>query len=349
MGITDWFSIGKNKRIKEDESVEEQLAEVSGEEAVFPAGGVNYRMLSSVRDAILSREDCDEISGSKGEFGRDPNNPIPVNGILGEVKYLARLSCNCDHGILFHRLGSIPVTRAKGSISVDVFETVCVNGKHWDILYLDMYHPRRSRKLPAGYGALPYVPEFTKAALAFGTTKRVGDFPQGLPPYVTMHSGIKSLGAKCKAMVEAAAFSRPPKHLQVLAEIKPAIEKMDDLSEFLSQAWDAVRKGLPVEALENYSAAFDVLTREASNHAHAADGTVRDEKETRTLLPKYLEVVREYYRQNDAACKISYNMGVLFAEVGDNESARRMFEQSIELTPEGLDYPDPKIGLKGLE
>ncbi|MEZ5639939.1 MAG: hypothetical protein R3E92_22670, partial [Burkholderiaceae bacterium] len=45
--------------------------------------------------------------------------------------------------ILFHRLGAIG--------TVDVFEAVSFNGAEWFILFVDLYHPRRSRLTPDGF------------------------------------------------------------------------------------------------------------------------------------------------------------------------------------------------------
>ena len=49
---------------------------------------INYSGLNP--EDILFGESCDEVSGSYGEFG-SATNPIPVNGVMGEIKYLAKL------------------------------------------------------------------------------------------------------------------------------------------------------------------------------------------------------------------------------------------------------------------
>ena len=85
----------------------------------------------------------DVIQNAKGEFGRSITNPIPVNGILGEITYLSRLRTNSDEKVFFHRLGSME--------TIDVYEMVSVSGNLWDILYLDMYHTRKTRLAPSGY------------------------------------------------------------------------------------------------------------------------------------------------------------------------------------------------------
>jgi len=78
----------------------------------------------------------DEIENAFCNFGLILTNPIPVNGPIGEVIYLSSLRQLGKTKILFHRIGSID--------GFDVFESVSVDGKTWDIFYLDMFHPRKS-------------------------------------------------------------------------------------------------------------------------------------------------------------------------------------------------------------
>ena len=103
----------------------------------------NERLPEPYRSQVLRGADCDEIAGAVGEFGRDPRNPIPVNGPLGELIYLSNLRTANSQQIMFHRLGSIS--------NVDIYETVSLDGAIWDILFLHQYHPRKSQRSPSGY------------------------------------------------------------------------------------------------------------------------------------------------------------------------------------------------------
>ena len=93
-----------------------------------------------------------ELPNSVGEFGRDVNNPIPVNGTLGEVTYLSRLIWNDEKKpqfVTFHRLGSR--LSDKFDRLIDIFEVLTIDGENYDILYLDMYHVNQSKKAPKNY------------------------------------------------------------------------------------------------------------------------------------------------------------------------------------------------------
>ncbi len=125
-----------------------------------------------------------------------------------------------------------------------------------------------------------------------------------------------------------------------------------ELQELINKAWELKKHGQRTEALELYSKAFDTLTTEASGHARTQENTFIDKEENgekiRQILPKHFDEAKKYLKQDKVAATISNNMAVIFAELGDTDSAKKLFEQSIDLTPDGMDYPDPRIGLQEL-
>jgi hypothetical protein len=70
---------------------------------------------------------------------------------------------------MFHRLGSLG--------SIDVYETVSLNGAEWDILFLDLYHPRKSRYTPQGFRM---ASQAEREGLLFGANEFVASFPDRL-------------------------------------------------------------------------------------------------------------------------------------------------------------------------
>lgn len=134
-----------------------------------------------IANKILSGENCNVVSGAEGEFGFNRKNPIPVNGIGGEIIYLNRLKCPCYKSFMYHRLGSVEVNKKM----VDIYEIVCRTGKHWDLLYFDMYHPRRSKKTPKNYTFGPYHNISSNISVPIaGTNNFVKDFPSNFPEYI---------------------------------------------------------------------------------------------------------------------------------------------------------------------
>ncbi len=199
-------------RTPQDASREEQIKELE-------------EVPEAIRVQIISGEDCDQLATACGEFGRAHTNPIPVNGAWGEFRYLNRLRCSCGAGLIFHRLGSLPVDGIFGNI--DVFETVCLQGKHWDILCFHIYHPRRTSILPAGYSFSDFHPVFSKTTWAYGTNRRVSTFPWGLSPLIEMHIG-GTLGPKFSRKYEGfvrdrARFRAPGSHIDRVNQVASSL------------------------------------------------------------------------------------------------------------------------------
>jgi hypothetical protein len=138
---------------------------------------MNYQ--EPFRSKILNGEDCDQITGAHGEFG-SVNNPIPVNGAMGEIKYLGKLRGKNGSALFFHRVGSTSSSICK--YPVDIYQTVCMDGTQWKTLYFDFYHPRRSDLAPLGYSLMHYDKTLrTDIPFAYGVNFPVDNFPHGLP------------------------------------------------------------------------------------------------------------------------------------------------------------------------
>jgi hypothetical protein len=150
---------------------------------------------------VLTRAPCyDKSPNGSGPFGLCKTNPIPTNGPIGELAYLSKLVTNGGERLLFQRLGAVD--------NIDIFEAVTFSGAQWFIFFLDMYHPKKSRIAPDGFGLSPKACQFS------GFHHLCADFPydfiemkrrEGLgPAYIPtgdiLH-GIKS-----------GAYERPASH-----------------------------------------------------------------------------------------------------------------------------------------
>ena len=122
-----------------------------------------------------------------------------------------------------------------------------------------------------------------------------------------------------------------------------------DLQILINKAQELKHEGKLQAALACYSNAFDLLTKEADGYARNIEGTMVDVGKLRAITSKLFNEVKKYFKKDKTASIISNNMGTILAELGDIEGARRMFVQAIELTPDGVDYSDPKIGIEKLK
>ena len=164
------------------------------------------RLPEPVRSEVRRGADCDEITGALGEFGRDPRNPIPVNGPLGEMIYLSNLRTNTSQQIMFHRLGAVS--------SVNIYEAVSVDGAKWDILFLHAYHPRKSQHAPFGYRIASSA---ERQPFLLGTNQYVTAFPGQLSEAIDSTSeellGIPMRPPQLREGIKRTIFARPHDHV----------------------------------------------------------------------------------------------------------------------------------------
>lgn len=175
----------------------------------------NSLVPEEIRALILSGPDVDTLPGADGEFGRDPRNPIPVNGPVGEVIYISSICTTAGSWLMGHRVGAIG--------TVDAYEVVSADGSFWDLLFFSMYHPRRSRLAPSGL-------QFDRRDEAFGLSAcsiYVETFPRGISEAVASFAkgtlgltGINKAGLRQRS--NETRFIRPPGQIKKLEELKPS-------------------------------------------------------------------------------------------------------------------------------
>lgn len=182
----------------------------------------NERLAEPYRSEVLRGVDCDELADAVGEFGRDPRNPIPVNGTLGELIYLSNVRTPDSRQIMFHRLGTIS--------NVDIYETVSLDGGKWDILFLHQYHPRKSKRPPSGYQTVTS----TEHSLLLGTDDFVASFPQHLAEAIANTSerafGFRICPSQVREALTKFIFERPTDHLTKLNIIMSVLKRPAFLS-----------------------------------------------------------------------------------------------------------------------
>jgi hypothetical protein len=213
------FNFFKNKVI--DETIEEQKQDL-------------MPFSEEDRKEFLDGENCDVVTCAVGEFGRSATNPIPVNGPAGEIKYLNRMKIEDGPSIIYHRIGS--VTPSNLNRPVDVFEVVSVGGKHWDILYLDMYHPRRSVKAPKGYVFSKFHKIFSRLPVGYGSTNRDITFPFGIGDLIEQNRSLEAyvsperLAMRYRELVaNKDEYIRPVEHEE---RLKMVIQTLNNTSYF---------------------------------------------------------------------------------------------------------------------
>lgn len=194
---------------KEDKALRDAMAHIQRilDDEEFQLGLAHPAMRSMLESAPAYDKDPNGV----GLFGFAATNPIPVNGPIGQLAYLSRLETQSGQRILFHRLGAIG--------KMDVFEAVSFDGVEWFILFVDLYHPRRSRLTPDGF-------RFTKDVAQFsGFHKFCENFPYD---FIEKKASERESGlsmayiaiSKVSDQIQNRVFNRPLAHKAKLDLVK---------------------------------------------------------------------------------------------------------------------------------
>ena len=194
---------------KEDKALREAFEQIRRilEDEQFQLDMIHPAMKSMI-------ETCpayDKDPNGTGPFGFSETNPIPVNGPIGQLAYLSKLETAKGERILFHRIGAVN--------TIDVFEAVTFSGSEWFILFVDLYHPRRSRLTPEGFRFTQEVGQFS------GFHKFCTDFPYD---FVEMKQSESESGlsmayiaiSKVMEPIQSRAYQRPLAHKAKLDLVK---------------------------------------------------------------------------------------------------------------------------------
>jgi len=124
----------------------------------------------------------------------------------------------------------------------------------------------------------------------------------------------------------------------------------EKINHLITHAGELEKAGELEQALERYSKALDVLVVAAKDYAQlAGPGVIAAVVGTGSITDQYLEKFNECLKKDKTAAIVSNRMGLLFAKTGNKASAKAFFDQAIDLTPAGVVYDDPHVGLEMLK
>jgi len=93
--------------------------------------------------------DADEMPGGTGEFGLDPDNPVPCHTVAGAYEYLGCLRTADGAPIQFDRIGSFDSSCSP--MFVDGFSISDEDGRKLATIFISPYQRRNSGKAPKGF------------------------------------------------------------------------------------------------------------------------------------------------------------------------------------------------------
>ena len=105
--------------------------------------------LMSAMESMGEGVDADEMPGGTGEFGMNPDNPVPCRTIVGSMAYLASLRAADGSKVTAERLGSHGSNVS--SSPVDCYLIRHADGRELAKIFISPYQGRVSRKAPQGF------------------------------------------------------------------------------------------------------------------------------------------------------------------------------------------------------
>jgi len=142
-------------------------------------------------------------------YGMSPNDPIRVNGSLGEVIYISMLRTPENVPFIGHRLGSVN--------QLDVYEICSEDFKDWRILFFDLYWLQKDKYAPSGLtlslSDCPYISAINKFSSTFPNEfwPSVMDATKDLLGLPAVRTTIRE--------IDYSLSSRPAHHLTILKKI----------------------------------------------------------------------------------------------------------------------------------
>ena len=119
-----------------------------------------------------------------------------------------------------------------------------------------------------------------------------------------------------------------------------------ELQKIIDEAMALGHEGDLGKAIRRLSGALDILVAGAKSYAQKCEPVSEND---RGVSDQYLIKFNEYLKKDKTACVLSNAMALMFAKNGNVSSAVIFFEQAIDLTPAGMVYDDPHIGLEMLK
>lgn len=243
-----------------------------------------------IANEILKGLSCDKLPKATGKFG-SITNPIPVNGPLGEIKYLGKLRGKTGHAVFFHRIGSTKSTATDNL--VDIFELVCQDGTQWNKLFFDSYHPRRSNLVPERYSLTPFNKKLKMdLPFAYGVTSLVANFPYDLPKELDgFYGGTGAFSRHAKKWLEKYSFQRPNiKQNTPSVSNQKEIRSTDDIDNF-TFITDILKQSLNAEK--------EILSNNQKQLMGYSNSKLSDNKYDRKFLIERFIFLRAFLKWED--------------------------------------------------
>lgn len=142
-------------------------------------------------------------------YGLSPDDPIRVNGPIGEQLYIAMLRGLDGQAVIGHRLGSIK--------HLDIYEVSTSDFSQWAVLFFDMYYTSKDIVAPDGF-ALDGSGELTLTAVNRFMVNFPSNFYGELIETVSDQVGFPLVNSSLRD-IQAEGIVRPVDHAGLMNQI----------------------------------------------------------------------------------------------------------------------------------
>jgi len=186
----------------------------------FPVEGTFAKMLNMLHNEDVQNKCLDaklrgllfsnQINRNRTtKYGYTPDDPIRVNGPLGEQLYIAMLRGREGQAVIGHRLGSLS--------NLDIYEIVTSDFAQWAVLFFDMYYLNKDTFAPSGFAM---DEEGIRTLTA--TNKFMADFPKNFYS-ILIESTCEQLGFplvnSSLSDIQSEGIVRPVAHHELMSQI----------------------------------------------------------------------------------------------------------------------------------
>jgi antitoxin component YwqK of YwqJK toxin-antitoxin module len=132
----------------EDEYEENKPKSIMDELLEIPGVKEQKDLFDAVEKMNSGGSTSDVMPEGIGEFGLEPTNPIPTNGVHGSILYLGGLRALDGSRVDNERIKTVKVENIKKII--DAYSISHENGSHITTIYISPYQAKNSKKAPKG-------------------------------------------------------------------------------------------------------------------------------------------------------------------------------------------------------
>ncbi len=126
-----------------------------------------------------------------------------------------------------------------------------------------------------------------------------------------------------------------------------AYESTHDLWTVMAE--QIARKNCALDGKKNMQIPAAETVKMILNNKELIGVVIKDEGDARQIFPAYFYLFYSALKSDLMFSAVMHNIGVVYAELGNEAKAKEFFQESIDFIPDGVTYQDPYISMQNLQ